>query len=76
MLRFLLEHRAPTDLVDLSGDTALHLAAAANDAAAVRLLLDHGAKPGATNPLGRTALEVARQNNATKAAAVLEKPKD
>jgi ankyrin repeat protein len=76
MLRFLLEHRAPTDLVDLGGETALHLAAAANDAAAVRLLLDHGANPNATTPPGRTALEVARQNDATKAAAVLEKPKD
>ena len=53
---------------DSSGQTALHKAAFLGYAAAVRVLLDHGAELGGCDILGRTPIEVARQ--ARKPAAV------
>ncbi len=72
LLELFLKHNAPTNLVDLDGSTALHFAAAANDEIATRLLLEHGADPKAKDARGRTPLEAARTNEATKTTALLE----
>ena len=53
---------------DSSGQTALHKAAFLGYAAAIRVLLDHGAELDGVDTLGRTPLDVARQ--ARKPAAV------
>lgn len=47
------------DVQEESGNTALHLAAAAGDAEAVRDLLERGASPTVMNHLGMTPLDVA-----------------
>ncbi len=72
MLEYLLKHKAPTDLLDLSGLTALHVAAAANDDTATRLLLDHGADPDSKSPRGDTPLDMARHAKAGKTISLLE----
>ena len=72
MLQLFLDNHAPTGLVDLSGQTALHRAAAANDVVALRLLLDHGAEPNAKTPKGLTPLDLARKNQANDTASLLE----
>jgi ankyrin repeat protein len=40
---------------------------------AVRLLLEHGADPQAKTSKGQTPLDIARKNDAGKAASLLEK---
>jgi len=72
LLQLFLENHAPTELVDLDGQTALHRAAAANDAAAVRLLLKHGADPKAKTRKGQTPLDLARKEQAAATAALLQ----
>ena len=71
LLQLFLDNHAPTELVDLDGKTALHSAAAGNDAAAVRLLLKHGADPKAKTPRGLTPLDLAREEQAAAATAAL-----
>lgn len=72
LLELFLKNKAPTSLVDLDGSTALHVAAAADDETATRLLLDHGADPEAKDVKGRTPLEIAGQNKAAKTTVLLE----
>lgn len=71
MLRLLLDHKASTEQVDFEGKTALHHAAEANDEAAVRLLLEKGAKADAKSEGSQTPLDLARKANAAKAIAIL-----
>jgi ankyrin repeat protein len=52
--------------------TALHVAAAADDSEATRLLLEHGADPEAKSPNGLTPLDMARRANAAKTVTLLE----
>lgn len=56
---FLLEHGAPTALVDDSGDTPLHAAVGSMRPRLVELLLRHGVDTGVVNRLGQTPLGVA-----------------
>lgn len=72
LLKLFLENKAPTGLVDYHEETALHVAAALNDAAAVRLLLEHGADPGAKTSKGMTPLDLATQRQAKDCIKVLE----
>ncbi len=71
LLQLFLQNKADTELVDFSGQTALHVAAAANDAAAVRLLLAHGADPNAKTSNGLTPLELATRQQSMETAALL-----
>lgn len=72
MLRYFLKNDAPTELVDLSGQTALHRAAASNHELAVRLLLKHGADPEAKTFEGLSPLDLARKKEAKEAVALLK----
>ena len=67
-LRYLARVGWHVDSRDSSGQTALRMAAFLGYAAAVRVLLDHGAELGSRDILGRTPIDVARQ--AKKPAAV------
>jgi ankyrin repeat protein len=49
----------------------IHAAAARNDTSLVKLLLDHGADPTATQQSGFTALDAAVQNGNTEMADLL-----
>lgn len=73
MLRLFLENSAPLEIVDFDGQTALHRAAASNDEAAIRMLLEHGADLNAKTPKGLTPLDIAREKQAHAAVALLEK---
>ncbi|MBU9888408.1 MAG: ankyrin repeat domain-containing protein [Candidatus Omnitrophica bacterium] len=55
------------------GQTPLMEAAAYGYEAIVRSLVEHGAKLDLTNPQGRTALEIARENDRGSIAALLER---
>ncbi|MGW2110846.1 ankyrin repeat domain-containing protein [Streptomyces sp. NPDC001948] len=56
---FLLDHGAPTDVVDDRGDTPLHATVRSARPGLVKLLLEHGADNAAVNGLGRTPLGIA-----------------
>ena len=72
LLELFLKNKAPTDLVDFDGLTALHLAAAADDETATRLLLEHGANPKAKDSKGKTPLDMARNHGAKKTVSLLK----
>lgn len=59
------------DVQEESGNTALHLAAAAGDTEAVRELLERGASPGVMNHLGMTPLDVALSRGREGVAGLL-----
>lgn len=58
--------------MDYDEETALHVAAALNDAAAVRLLLEHGADSGSKTSKGMTPLDLANQRQAEDSIKVLK----
>ena len=58
---------------DKAGVTALHLAAAAGDLEAVRLLLDHGARTDLVSADGHTAAAIAEQAGHSAVADLLRK---
>lgn len=62
-LRYLAQIGWNVNACDTTGQTALHKAAFLGYAAAVRVLLDNGADPGARDHAGVTALDVAYQSN-------------
>ena len=62
-LRFLAQVGWDVNSQDSTGQTALHKAAFLGYAAAVRVLLDNNADPGAKDSSGLTPLDVARQWN-------------
>lgn len=73
----LLLYCADPNLTDGSGRTALHLAVSQNDlpaerAVCVRYLLEHGADPLSKDRAGQTPFELARTNQLTDAAKLLE----
>lgn len=61
LVRLRSYHMAGADLsqADVSGRTALHLAAVHGQAAVVQFLLDHGAETNVSDKLGMTAKDVA-----------------
>ena len=64
VVKVLLERGTSTsiiDVVDISGDTALHCAARCCNAEMVQLLLDNGANNSWKNGNRQTALDIARQ---------------
>lgn len=63
LARLLIEHGADVNHVDKHGMTPLLYAASIDfgDSAAIKLLLDHGAKRDARSPDGLTAIELARK---------------
>ena len=63
---------AEVDARDNGGTTPLMVAAAADNAAAVKALLEAGAKPALTDRTGRDALGYARLRNAKNCVALLE----
>lgn len=72
MLRLLLGHTGSTEQIDFDGQTALHHAAELGDEAAVRLLLEKGAKIDAKSTAGKTPLDLARDAKAGKMVKILE----
>ena len=70
-----LEHLAagldPNTVLDVSGATPLHIAAAEGDTELVDVLLEAGADLGARTRHGRTPLDVATAHGHTEAAAAL-----
>ena len=72
MLKLFLEHGAPLDLVDSDGETALHLAVRLDDPELVRRLLEKGADASVKSKQEQTPLELAKEEEAAKARAVLE----
>lgn len=67
----LLNSGAATELRDLSGNTALHLAAARGMSDLVETLVSKGASAGAVNDRGRTALHAAAEGDQALCALVL-----
>jgi quinoprotein dehydrogenase-associated probable ABC transporter substrate-binding protein len=68
---YLADHKADANMADQSRWTPLMYAAWADDAQAVRMLVAHGAKQGASEDEGLTAVAVATQNGKFKALAAL-----
>lgn len=62
-LRALLRHHANVGIVDDNGYTALWMAASADDAVAVTMLLEAGADPDVRAKNGRSALAVAKKGS-------------
>jgi ankyrin repeat protein len=67
----LLTAGADPRATDLEGDTALHCAARAGNAWAIRLLLKAGADPGARNKSGKRPLDVVPPEDREKVEAAL-----
>jgi len=74
VLELLLQHGAPVDVHGINDWTPLHMAAAKNDVAAVKLLLQYGADPTAKTRIDdyATPLEEARTLGANDAVKYLE----
>lgn len=74
VLELLLQHGAPVDVHGINDWTPLHMAAAKNDVAAVKLLLQYGADPTAKTRIDdyATPLEEARTLGANDAVRYLE----
>lgn len=69
--KMLIASGADVNAAQRHGWTPLHGAAATGDGEVVRLLLARGADPHATNDGGATALDLARENDHSEAAALL-----
>jgi uncharacterized protein len=68
----LLARGANPNVSEKGGERALHIAAAADDAPMIQLLLGHGAAVSATNDDGMTPLDVARKKGRARAQHELE----
>ena len=71
-LSMIIAKGVTVDARDNGGTTPLMVASAANNAAAVKLLLKAGADPSLTDRTGRNALSYAQLRNAKECAALLE----
>ena len=72
MTRDLLRHGAETNLKDTDNNTALFYAVSANHAKTAETLLDYGANPFIKNEDSPKLSAIARDNDNTKLAAMLE----
>jgi hypothetical protein len=71
-VELLLDRGAPIDAPDTeAGATPLHYAASYDRGPTVELLLKRGADAALRNKAGKTALDLARANNAAAALALL-----
>jgi ankyrin repeat protein len=71
VVQILLDRGANVHVRDNNGSFPLHVAAAFNHADVCRLLLEYGADPDRKDWRNMTALEVAQQNKAERAVAML-----
>lgn len=72
MVHLLVRHGAGVNVAQHGGWTPLHQAAAHGDEQMVRFLLESGADPAIESEDGRTAADMARENNYVQAVELLE----